>query len=359
MKNYSDKQKLALLFSVAVVLLLAGAVLRYLWLDVSEQGKIRQNQQILEYSLIPALRGNPYQFIQKGNLVRSKDRIQAGFIYSYDADIDGLLSNYQKYIQVHQFDMEYLYDSLLDKYTVHIYSGGLLRASLDLYRGEKSYAGRIAIIIDDFGYRWDAVIKGFIDLRPFIDFSVIPGHQYSKVTSQTAWDTGHEILIHMPMEAIKSYGEQEKVFIGTKMRYDEIWRAVDFAVKENSLAVGMNNHMGSKATSDERTMKYLAKCLQKQNLFFVDSYTSAESVGMDIMQKFHIPTARRQIFIDNERQVDETLHQLNKLITIALDEGVAIGIGHCAPTTLEALHQFLPMLEEANIALIPVSQLVH
>ena len=44
-------------------------------------------------------------------------------------------------------------------------------------------------------------------------------------------------------------------------------------------AIGFNNHMGSKFTEDERLMKVVIDTAKQRGVFFLDSKTTAKSVG--------------------------------------------------------------------------------
>lgn len=359
MVKSQDDKALIVVFITFLTLAVGALLLRYLWLDVTREGEKYRAEYMLEHKLIPALKGRPYQYQQKGKLVRSGNFITGAFVFPYEAPIDKQIAGYRRYLDMHGFQFNSFYDSDLDKYQLRIHRGGQKMATIDLYRGQKQLAGKIAIIIDDFGYRDDETIRAFYDLRPPLTTSVIPGHQYSQLSARLAWEKGCEVLIHMPMEAMQDQGPNgENYFISIHDDYHTIINTIDKAVKENPWAVGMNNHTGSRATAHEKTMKIVARAIQKHNLFFVDSYTTPQSVAEATMRHYQIPTARRNIFLDNERTVEATYKKLEELAELAVEKGSAIGIGHCHASTLEALQKFLPRLESYNLALVPVAQLL-
>ncbi|HDR05180.1 MAG TPA: divergent polysaccharide deacetylase family protein [Candidatus Marinimicrobia bacterium] len=357
-KNQDD-QALLIVFITFLALAMGALLLRYLWLDVTRQGEKAQAGYILEHKIIPALNARPYRYQQKGKLIRSGDYIRGAFVFPYDAPISQELLSYRRYLEIHGFSVSSYYDSDLDKYQLRIQRDNIEMAVLDLYRGRKQVAGQIAIIIDDFGYRYDETILGFLNLKPALTVSVIPGHQFSQTSARAGWEKGCEVLIHMPMEAIQDQGDgRELYYISIRDNHRQIMETVEKATRENPYAVGMNNHTGSRATAHEKTMKILARAIQKHNLFFVDSYTSAQSIAEITMRHYNIPTARRDVFLDNERTVEATLEKLEELAKIALENGSAIAIGHCHASTLKALKIFLPRLESYNLALVPVAKLL-
>jgi polysaccharide deacetylase 2 family uncharacterized protein YibQ len=102
-------------------------------------------------------------------------------------------------------------------------------------------------------------------------------------------------------------------------------------------AVGVNNHMGSLYTEDRAAMDTLMELLREQGLFFVDSFTTAESKGFLAARAAGLPAAKRHVFLDNVHSQDKVCEQLQKLVARAEEQGWAIGIGHPNKATLAAL----------------------
>ena len=122
---------------------------------------------------------------------------------------------------------------------------------------EPAFKGRIAIIIDDFGYRNDFVTDGFLALDANLTYAVIPGHEHSYFFSEKAKTAGFEVIVHMPMENTgKTHGEEEFV-LKTDMDVGIIERRVRSAFNQIPVAVGMNNHQGSKASADQRVLSLI------------------------------------------------------------------------------------------------------
>mgnify|MGYP005709254057 FL=1 len=131
----------------------------------------------------------------------------------------------------------------------------------------------------------------------------------------------------MPMENTgKTYGEEEFVLM-TAMDSETIQRRINNAIKDIPTAIGMNNHQGSKASADQHVMSNVAKVMKDREMFFIDSRTTVETIGETTMEVFGVPTARRNIFLDNEDDEEKIEKQLMKLIKRAEKDGSAIGIG--------------------------------
>ena len=193
------------------------------------------------------------------------------------------------------------------------------------------YKGRIGIIIDDFGYRNDYITDGFLSLDADLTYAVIPGHEHSYFFGEKAKSAGYEVIVHMPMENTgKTYGEEEFV-LKTDMDGETIERRIKNAFNQIPSAIGMN----------------------------VDSRTTAETIGETTMKVFNVPTASRNIFLDNDDDEEKITQQLMKLVRKSEQNGFAIGIGHVKPKTLNVLKNNIPKLKKDGYKFEFVSKMLH
>jgi hypothetical protein len=149
---------------------------------------------------------------------------------------------------------------------------------------EKSIAGELNIIIDDFGYRNDEVSDGFLSLGANLTFAVIPGHKYSRSFAKKAFERGYEVIVHMPMESHVSSSGEEVFVLNTDMTSSETENRMENVNTHLPEAVGMNNHQGSKATMNGKIMSVVASVLKQEGKYFVDSRTSSATVGEKTMR---------------------------------------------------------------------------
>jgi len=227
--------------------------------------------------------------------------------------------------------------------------------------GTKSGAGtsrpRVAIIIDDMGYH-QQIGKHLLALDMPLTFSFLPKAPFTLELEEQAWQEGRDILLHMPMEARDSAWDPGP---GALYLRDSS-RAIRKKVEENILAVphaiGSNNHMGSRFTENRAAMHTVLGVLQEHHFFFVDSYTTAQSTGLDEARTMGIPTARRHVFLDNVHERKKICLQLQRLVELARKKGWAIGIGHPNQATLQALTQCQKQLL-SQVDIVPVHTLVQ
>ena len=218
--------------------------------------------------------------------------------------------------------------------------------------------GVIVLVIDDFGYRNDNISDGFLNLSIPITCAIIPGHTASKKFAEKAVSYGKEVIIHMPMESENySPGEDEYKLL-TSMTSELLENKLIQAFESLPEAIGMNNHQGSKATSDSKTMTVLASVLKDRGKYFIDSRTSSLTIGEKTMISFGVPTARRNIFLDNNNDLDKIEEQMNKLASSAKKNGVAVGLGHARKNTLSILEKVVPGLLDKGFVFQFASQVV-
>ena len=216
----------------------------------------------------------------------------------------------------------------------------------------------IVVVIDDFGYRNDWVLEGFLNLDASLSYAVIPGNQFSSSTGSLIHDNGYELIIHMPMQAVGSAPGEVDFRLLTTMNKENIYSRIHSALVQFPTAVGMNNHQGSAFTAHPYSMSIVASELRRQNLYFLDSVTSAHTVGAESMRSAGVPVVERDLFLDSVNDLNYVNEQLDRLAYLASQQGYAVGIGHVRANTLLALQQSIPRLKQAGHEFVFVSEVV-
>lgn len=215
---------------------------------------------------------------------------------------------------------------------------------------------RIAIIIDDMGYH-QQIGDQLLALDLNLTFSFLPKAPFTLEQEDRAWQQGHDIMLHMPMEAQDPTWDLGPGGLYLKYSPEKIRTTVVENLAAVPHAIGSNNHMGSRFTEDRPAMREVLSILRERGLFFVDSYTTSQSTGLDEAGKMNIPTARRHVFLDNVHDQKKICRQLEQLVVLAKKKGWAIGIGHPNQATLKALTSCRKQLLE-NVEIVGVSTLV-
>lgn len=216
--------------------------------------------------------------------------------------------------------------------------------------------GQIAIVLDDWGYNLNNLpILEQINIP--LTLSVLPHLNYSRRVADEAHKRGFEVILHLPMEPYEKY-RLEKNTIMTSMDEATIRDIIRQSLDNVHYAVGVSNHMGSKATEDRKTMGIIFKELKSRKLYFLDSFVSSRSICLELARKMHLPFCSRDIFLDNKDDPEYINGQLAKLKMRARLHRQAIGIGHDRKVTLEVLKAALPELEKEGYKFVFASELV-
>lgn len=216
-----------------------------------------------------------------------------------------------------------------------------------------------ALLIDDVGYKWKLLQK-FRGKKMKISFAIFPFEIFSRKSADFLKSNGYQVLLHLPMEPF-NYRDPRMIkgMLLTSMSREEIESIVEKATRHLGGVVGLNNHIGSKFTSDADAMKTLIDVLKEKNLFFIDSMTSPKSVGWKIAFKGGVPTARREVFIDNSLKVESIEKQWEKAEKLAIKRGEVLVIGHLHPQTVKVVLKKYPELEKKGITPVFVSDLLY
>ena len=175
---------------------------------------------------------------------------------------------------------------------------------------------------------------------------------------QQARAAGHELMLHIPMEPRSATIDPGPNVLLSGLPREELLKSINWNLDQTDKVVGINNHMGSRFTSDLEGMQTVAEVLNERGLLFLDSVTSSSSVAHAAAEDAGIPFAVRNVFLDHEDDLASIKRQLRATETVAKRTGVAIAIGHPRDKTLEALSEWLPTLSERGFQLVPISAVV-
>ncbi len=219
---------------------------------------------------------------------------------------------------------------------------------------------KVAIIIDDMGYSLRA-IKEVTAIGKPLTIAVLPFSPLAKETAQIAHQNGLEVILHLPLEAINNQEANNKTegIIHSKMSMKEVIETVDKSLDQVPYASGVNNHMGSKITSNEILMRIILERLKERDLFFIDSRTTNHSVAYKTAQTLGIPSGYRKIFLDTENDEDFIRGKLIELFQRAQKEGWALGICHPTAETLKVLKENIHLVDKYNLNPVFASDIVH
>jgi len=218
---------------------------------------------------------------------------------------------------------------------------------------------KIAIVIDDLGgenkisqelLRWDVPIT----------FSILPFTPYSKILAGEAHRKGKEVILHLPMEP---YGYPQtrpgEGVLLEEMDEARLLRQLSKDIEAVPYIKGVSSHMGSRLMENPEKIRIVFSELKRRGLFFLDSRTTPQSVGLQVAQTVGLKAMERSIFIDNSSTEEDIKQQLEQLIQLSLSKGRAIGIGHPHLSTLKSIKEMIPKMKEKGIEIVPLSAMTE
>lgn len=217
-------------------------------------------------------------------------------------------------------------------------------------------AGKLAIVIDDFGYR-PATENQVLTMPVNISIAVLPDAPYAHAMAVKAHQQGREILIHLPMAPL-SKQPLERNTLTPAMSREQVADIIHQASQKVPYAVGLNNHMGSAMTSSLSGMQNVMQALSRYSYYFLDSMTIGNSQSVLAAAGTGVRVLKRRVFLDDTDNEANIRAQFNRAVTLARRNGSAIAIGHPHPATVRVLQQMLPSLP-GDIVLVRPSMLLN
>ncbi len=241
------------------------------------------------------------------------------------------------------------------KYLINLYYDSKLFESKTKHR-------YIAIVVDDFGAIDGSLLDGFLSLDKEVCFAIFPDEPNSVHTMQKAAAQGRTTIIHTPMEPIGYPNVNPgKNAIFTQYSSAQIDKILTRFIHQLPDCEGINNHMGSLATTDDDVMRAVMTTLKKHNKFFLDSRTSNVSVAYSVAQKAHVRAFRNDLFLDSPNITSSTMDKkLSQIIDLSSTKNSIIAITHChSEEKLRYLKLFISKLKAAGFTLVPLTEIGH
>ncbi len=210
----------------------------------------------------------------------------------------------------------------------------------------------LSLIIDDLGQNTERDSRTLALPGP-VTLAIMPDTPHATDFARQAHKAGKTVILHMPMDpATGPYAWHPDVPLPT------LAERLEAALHKVPFAAGLNNHMGSRMTSQPAPMAWLMGELQRRHLFFVDSRTSAATVAAAKAQDIGLAHVSRDVFLDDVRTPEAIAGQLQLAVQMARKHGSVVIIGHPYPQTLAVLEQQMPRLKSQGIEWIAIKQMI-
>jgi len=207
---------------------------------------------------------------------------------------------------------------------------------------------KLAIIIDDVSVK--SHISAVENLKLPITMSFLPPSEL-RPNSHTLASKEKFYMVHLPMEA-KNFKREEPFTLKVDDSREKISQRIIEIKKLFPRVKYINNHAGSKFTSDEESVKRLIDVLNEQNISFIDSRTIGESKVPSVMKGYKKQYVGRDVFLDHQVDKNYIKSQIKKAIEVAKMHGSAIAIGHPHINTILAIDESKHLFRDVELVLV-------
>jgi len=215
----------------------------------------------------------------------------------------------------------------------------------------------VAIVIDDVGLDRARSRRAW-ELPGSLTMSFLPYAKDLREQASAARARGKEIMLHLPMEPA-GRGDPGPGALLVSMTDNEIGRRSAAAMDGYDGYVGVNNHMGSRFTTFKPGMQTVLQQAKARGLMFLDSRTTAQTIGDQLAQELGVASMSRNVFLDDEESVAAVRRKLAETEELARRQGYVVAIGHPHEATLQALAEWLPTLQAKGLVLAPASAVLR
>ncbi len=211
----------------------------------------------------------------------------------------------------------------------------------------------IAIVIDDAGLDRPRSKRAW-ELPGPITLSFLPYAKDLREQARAARAHGDELMLHMPMEPT-GHADPGPNALLVSLSDSDIRQRVTADLDSFEGYVGVNNHMGSRFTAFKPGMETVLRLFKSRGLLFLDSRTTAQTVGESLAQELGVPSINRNVFLDDDEALGAVRKKLSETEEVARRQGFVVAIGHPHENTLQALSEWLPGLAAKGFALAPLT----
>lgn len=215
----------------------------------------------------------------------------------------------------------------------------------------------VAVVIDDVGLDRPRSKRAW-ELPGPLTLSFLPYAKDLREQAKVARGKGHELMLHLPMEPNGRNDPGPNALLGS-LSDTELRQRTNAALDSFDGFAGVNNHMGSRFTAFRPGMETVLRQLKGRGLMFLDSRTSAQSVGDQLAHEMGVPSIVRHVFLDDEETLDAVRKKLAEAEAIARRQGFVVVIGHPHEATLQALGEWLPGVQGKGLALAPATAVLR
>lgn len=217
----------------------------------------------------------------------------------------------------------------------------------------------VSLIVGGLGINASHTKSAIEELPPEVTLSFAPDAQRLQYWINRARESGHEVLIELPMENF-DYGRM-------KMHPQTLLAGKDGSINVARLNAllgrasgyfGVINYQGAKFSGDAEAVRPVLQALSERGVALVEDGSLEEASFDTVADQTRVRYAKASAPIDTKLTADDINLQLLELETRAKATGTAMGAGYAFPITIEMAKIWTGELGQKGILLAPVSALV-
>lgn len=219
---------------------------------------------------------------------------------------------------------------------------------------------RIAILINGMGLSEQITTEAIAKLPGQVTLAFSPyGRNLQEWVRRSRAD-GHEVMLQIPLEPF-DYPDNDPgpQTLLTGLTPEENLKRLLWLMGRFTGYIGVTNHMGAKFAAAQNSFLPVLEELRRRGLVYVDDGTSSRSTAGQIARDLGLGFSVAHVQLDAGGTPGSIEKALQKLESIALENGHAIGVGTSLPATIEQISTWAAALERKGIILIPVSAAVN
>ena len=235
---------------------------------------------------------------------------------------------------------------------------------LDVYasagaRNADRRVARIAVVVGGLGISPATTGDAIAKLPDSITLAFAPyGNDLGKLAVR-ARDTGHEIMLQLPMEPF-DYPDNDpgpQTLLTSATREQNLDR-LHWMMSRIQGYVGVTNYMGARFSATEKAFTPVVSDIGKRGLIYLDDGSSPRSIAAQSAKDTNAPFLKADLVVDASPTWADIDSALAKLEVIAASKGVAVGTATALPISIERIARWAKAAASRGIHIVPVSAIL-
>ncbi|MBO0734107.1 MAG: divergent polysaccharide deacetylase family protein, partial [Methylocapsa sp.] len=221
--------------------------------------------------------------------------------------------------------------------------------------GEQANFPRIALVVGGMGLASHITQSAISALPPAVTLAFAPYGSEVRRLSALARESGHEILLQVPMEPFNSHESSGPRTLLTSAGKAANLDNLAWLMSRFTGYTGITNFLGGKFTGDEKALMPVLREIAARGLLYLDDGSLSQTNAAALAPYAGVAATRADIVLDSVPQPEAVEGALKRLEVIAREKGTAIGVASALPVSIAAIGRYTRGLQTRGFSLIPLS----